>query len=113
MIACRPVKQINDTSAIASTDNTINNNSPSSTSAQNNDTSNSKNSLEKSNPINHPTSNDQPTPTGLTKDNTTHEIAQNEIINPLSDAKMKSKDTSSKILKLKIVRILYLKNHLL
>ena len=34
--------------------------------------------------------------TTLTKDNTTHEIAQNESINPLSDAKVKNKHISSK-----------------
>jgi Bacterial Ig domain len=92
------VKQMNDTSVIASIDNTINNNPPTSTSTQNNDTSNSKKSSEKNIPINPPTSNDQiqRTPTALTKDNTTNEIAQNESTNTLSDAKVKNKDTSSK-----------------
>ena len=69
---------------------------PSSTSTQSNDTSDGKKSSEKSTPISPPTSNDQRTPTELTKDNTTHEIAQNESTNPLSDAKVKNKDISSK-----------------
>ena len=88
--------KMNNTSIIASTDNTINNNPPSSASTQSNDTSNSKKSSEKSIPVSPPTSNDQRTPTTLTKDNTTHEIAQNESTNPLSDAKVKNKDISSK-----------------
>ena len=87
---------MNNTSLVASTDNTINNNPPSTTSTQSNDTSNNKKSSEKSIPISPPTSNDQRTPTALTKDNTTHEIAQNESTNPLSDAKVKNKDISSK-----------------
>ena len=86
----------NNTSLHASLDNTINNNPPSSTSTQNNDTSNSKKSSEKSIPITRPTSNDQVITTTLTKDNATHEIAQNESTNPLSDAKVKNKDISSK-----------------
>ena len=86
----------NNTSLNASLDNTINNNPPSSTSTQNNDTSNSKKSSEKSIPITRPTSNDQVITTALTKDNATHEIAQNESTNPLSDAKVKNKDISSK-----------------
>ena len=87
-------KELNNTSLDASTDNTINNNPPATVSTQNNDTSNSKSS-EKS-PISPPTSNDQLTPTTLTKDNTTNEIAQNESNNPLSDAKVKNNDISSK-----------------
>jgi hypothetical protein len=53
------VKQMDDTSVIASTDNTINNNPATSASTQSNDTSNSKKSSEKSIPISPPTSNDQ------------------------------------------------------
>jgi hypothetical protein len=90
------VKEMNDTSVIASKDNTINNNPPSSTSTQSNDTSNSKKNSEKSIHISPPTSNDQPTPVELTKDNTTRKIAQSESTNLLSDAKVKSKDISSK-----------------
>ena len=89
------VKQMNDTSVIASTDNTINNNPITSASTQSNDTSNNKKSSEKG-PISPPTSNDQRTPTALTKGNTTHEVAQTESTNPLSDAKVKNKDISSK-----------------
>ena len=84
------VQEINNTSLQSSLDNTINNNPPSSTSTQNNDTSNSKKSSEKSIPITRPTSNDQVITTALTKDNATHEIAQNESTNPLSDAKVKN-----------------------
>jgi hypothetical protein len=88
--------RMNNTSPSVSTDNTINNNPATSASTQSNDTSNSKKSSEKSIPISPPTSNDQRTSTTLTKDNTTHEIAQNESTNPLSDAKVKNKDISSK-----------------
>ena len=66
---------MNNTSLIASTDNTINNNPPSTTSTQNNDTSNSKKSSEKSISVSQPKSKDQLAPTELTKDNTTHEKA--------------------------------------
>ena len=69
------VKQLNDTSVVASKDNTINNNPPTSTSTQSNDTSNGKKSSEKSISISQPKSKDQPTPTELIKDNTTHELA--------------------------------------
>ena len=68
-------KEMNNTSLIASTDNTINNNPPSTTSTQNNDTSNSKKSSEKSITISQPKSKDQLAPTALTNDNTTHEKA--------------------------------------
>ena len=90
------VQEINITSREASIDNTINDNPANSASTQSNDTSNNKKSSEKIIPISPPTSNDQGTPTTLTKDNTTHEIAQNESNNPLSDAKVKNKDISSK-----------------
>ena len=66
---------MNNTSLIASTDNTINNNPSSSTSTQSNDTSNSKKSSEKSISIGQPKSKDQLAPTGLTNDNTTREKA--------------------------------------
>ena len=88
------VQVINNTSFDTSTGNTVKSNSPTSIATQNNDTSNSKSS-EKSIPINPPTSNDQRTLTTLTKDNTS-EIAQKESTNPLSDAKVKNKDISSK-----------------
>ena len=90
------VREINNTSLDASTDNTINNNPATSASTQSNDTSNSKKSSEKSTPISTPSSNDQRTYPALTKDNTTSEIAQNESTNPLSDANVKNKDISSK-----------------
>ena len=65
---------MNNTSPIASTDNTINNNPPTSTSTQSNDTSNNKKSSEKSISISQPKSKDN-APTALTEDNTTHEKA--------------------------------------
>ena len=121
---------MNNTSLIASTDNTINNNPSPTTSTQNNDTSNNKKSSEKSISIGQPKSKDQPTSTALTKDNTTHEkvssvtqdkniinakheTSQNKLTNLRSEnesntlvEKVKNKDTSSRILKLKLVRIL-------
>ena len=66
---------MNNTSLIASTDNTINNNPPTSTLTQTNDTSNSKKSSEKSITISQPKSKDQLASTALTNDNTTHEKA--------------------------------------
>ena len=74
-ISTAPAKRMNNTSPIASTDNTINNNPPSTTLTQNNDTSNNKKSSEKSITISQPKSKDQLAPAGLTNDNTTHEKA--------------------------------------
>ena len=85
----------NNTSLNASTDNTINNNPPPSTSTQNNDTSNNKKSSEKIFPLTILSQMIRPTTVELTKDNTTQEIAQNESNKPISDAKVKNKDTSS------------------
>ena len=68
-------KEMNNTSLDASTDNTINNNPPTSTLTQTNDTSNNKKSSEKSITISQPKSKDQLAPTALTNDNTTHEKA--------------------------------------
>ena len=112
---------MNNTSLIASTDNTINNNPPTSTSTQTNDTSNSKKSSEKSIIVSQPKSKDQLAPTALTEDNTTHEKAssvtqdkniidtkqhetsQNKLTNLRSEnnsntlvEKVQNKDTSSK-----------------
>lgn len=68
-------KEINNTSLIPSTDNTMNNIAPTFTSTQNNDTSNNKKSSEKSISIGQPKSEDQLAPRVLTNDNTTHEKA--------------------------------------
>ena len=96
ILTASSARGMNNTSPIASTDNTINNNPSATVSTQSNDTSNNKKSSEKNIPFSPPTSNDQRTPTTLTKDNTTHETAQNESTNPLSDAKVKNKNISSK-----------------